>query len=364
MKFDTLYEAEIAKFENLFSKFTYSEVPSRVNLLGTKEVALRLLPLLESAGIEVLNVYDSESSRHGQEFFGRSISPFCNSEVLTIVCAYNSKRVLEHFGEHNNLIEWTEFLFRFSIPGSLPWNCLSFGNSIPSSHIATYKSLFERCVDVRSSEELVRQIVARYYPWDNGDKYSKDPEFCSREYSFISESSVILDGGAFDGDTAKTFLSLCSSDKGPKIVCVESDLKSIQRLLDNYDLEPRVTAVNTFLSNTKDLVAVNPTGTVTSTKSDDLTSKLWLPSSTIDEINEIWNLDFIKLDIEGSESLALKGAAKTIAQAKAVFAVSIYHKPEDILELSAHFDENYMFGFTASAQRPWDSTMYAIPTIS
>jgi hypothetical protein len=44
-------------------------------------------------------------------------------------------------------------------------------------------------------------------------------------------------------------------------------------------------------------------------------------------------LDFIKMDIEGSELNALKGAKKVICKYRPKLAISVYHHPEDIYEI-------------------------------
>jgi FkbM family methyltransferase len=59
---------------------------------------------------------------------------------------------------------------------------------------------------------------------------------------------------------------------------------------------------------------------------------LRMPSTTIDETVESLGLervDFIKMDIEGAERQALRGARHTIARWKPNMAVCIYHRPDD-----------------------------------
>ncbi len=51
--------------------------------------------------------------------------------------------------------------------------------------------------------------------------------------------------------------------------------------------------------------------------------------------NVCWEdkVTFIKLDIEGSELEALRGAEKIIRRDKPRLAISIYHKPQDYFEI-------------------------------
>lgn len=56
-------------------------------------------------------------------------------------------------------------------------------------------------------------------------------------------------------------------------------------------------------------------------------------TTTIDDCVENRKITFIKLDIEGAELEALKGAEKTIKKYKPTLAIAVYHKPQDIVEI-------------------------------
>jgi FkbM family methyltransferase len=55
--------------------------------------------------------------------------------------------------------------------------------------------------------------------------------------------------------------------------------------------------------------------------------------------NNVPRVDFIKMDIEGSEREALRGAAETIRRFKPKLAISAYHRPDDLLVLPALIQE-------------------------
>jgi len=66
-----------------------------------------------------------------------------------------------------------------------------------------------------------------------------------------------------------------------------------------------------------------------------------VPTTTIDEMavrNNVPRLDFIKMDIEGSELSALQGAETSIRRWQPKLAISLYHRPEDFFSIPLWID--------------------------
>ena len=71
---------------------------------------------------------------------------------------------------------------------------------------------------------------------------------------------------------------------------------------------------------------------------------------------------FIKMDIEGAEYEALKGAERIIREQKPKLAICVYHKPEDIWELPElilEFNESYKFYLRHYSYQDNETVLYA-----
>lgn len=71
-----------------------------------------------------------------------------------------------------------------------------------------------------------------------------------------------------------------------------------------------------------------------------------VPLRSLDSLvakGEVPAFHFLKMDIEGSELAALKGAAASIRKFRPKLAISLYHKPNDIFEIPFFILENFRF---------------------
>jgi len=79
---------------------------------------------------------------------------------------------------------------------------------------------------------------------------------------------------------------------------------------------------------------------------------------------EIERIDFIKLDVEGSEMAALRGAAQSLARFRPKLAISLYHNPQDIFEIPLHLHKTlpgYEFYLDHYSIHAEETVLYARP---
>ena len=80
--------------------------------------------------------------------------------------------------------------------------------------------------------------------------------------------------------------------------------------------------------------------------------------------NRIGKVDYIKLDVEGSEPEALEGARETLTHHRPQLAVCIYHRKEHLFEIPLFLDgilESYTYRIGQYTPTFWDTVWYCIP---
>jgi FkbM family methyltransferase len=153
----------------------------------------------------------------------------------------------------------------------------------------------------------------------------------------------VIDGGACTGDTALVF----SNAVGPtgRVYAfdpVAEHLELMEHNRQQFPL-PNVDLMPYGLAN----IDVNCAPIVVNKYSPGFRiDQQQVPLRSIDSLvksGDITRVDFIKMDIEGAEMQALKGAHQTIFRFQPKLGISLYHKPNDLFEIILYIQQNYPF---------------------
>lgn len=170
---------------------------------------------------------------------------------------------------------------------------------------------------------------------------------CTSEKSSIEveKGDYVIDAGGCYGDTALYFAA--KAGEVGQVFSFEFLPENLKVFELNLSLNPtlsgRIHIIKKPLWSNSDrdlYILSNGPGTKVVEKSNDPMAKR-IKTTSIDSFVQHWNLlhiDFIKMDIEGSELEALKGAKQTITQHKPKLAISIYHQLQDFWEIPQWID--------------------------
>ena len=183
----------------------------------------------------------------------------------------------------------------------------------------------------------------------------------------LDQAEVVVDGGAYDGDTLEAFLERSDG----RVLCYhafEPDPANMVRLRERVDrlpatLKARIHAHPLALHGETADLAFASGGATTSHVGQagrDLVSARRLD----DVIAATERVTFLKLDVEGAEASALRGAGRILTKDRPLTAVCVYHAPTDLwtlpLLVHAAMPEARLHlrqhGFDG-----WETVCYAVP---
>ena len=161
----------------------------------------------------------------------------------------------------------------------------------------------------------------------------------------VEPGDVVINGGGCWGDTDVIFADRCAPDG--RVYTFEFNPENLEimrrNLAANPELAPRIVPVEKALSDISgQTLAFSPFGPGTQVNSaipgGGGQSVATLAIDDLTEQHDLRRVDFIKMDIEGSELQALRGAERTLRRFRPKLAISAYHKPEDLFTLVDYID--------------------------
>jgi len=215
---------------------------------------------------------------------------------------------------------------------------LTFNNKTPyqivKAHIDDYEKAYSYLSDQRS-QDIYLGILNSKISLDN--KYLQDiaapaiEQYFDKEIIKINEDEVFCDCGSYNGDTLEAFISL-TDGKYEKYIAVEAD-EEIFIELNKKVAEKGYESVQTHnvaCWNEKTILKFQPSrfsGHITEFEG------ISVCADTLDNILKDEKVTFLKMDIEGAEEMALKGAGNVILKNQPILAICIYHSLEDYYKL-------------------------------
>lgn len=152
---------------------------------------------------------------------------------------------------------------------------------------------------------------------------------------YQKKDEVFIDAGAFDGQTSAMFAKWAGNYK--KIFVLEPDPQNREKCQKALDLIGAKYELLPFGAWNKReelsfMAGLNGASHVEGNRPESSEKQIIVQADKLDDlIHE--KVSFIKMDIEGAEINALKGAEKIIKTYKPKMAVCVYHKKEDIWEI-------------------------------
>ncbi len=234
-----------------------------------------------------------------------------------------------------------------------------------ANYFNTEKKYFEDFYDFLADKESQIVMEAILKSRITSDcSYLKD---IWREDQYFDSSVVDLnsiknyvDCGAYTGDTYDKLLNKCKNGV-QKAWLLEPDKENLIVLNEKYQKNENVTIIPKGAWNEKTVLHFSGSGGSTFVCGKN--AGIQLEVDTIDNILNGQEVDFIKMDIEGSEYNALLGAERSVKAFEPVLAICVYHKRDDLIKipnLIKSFSANYNFYLRLYKPYSLELVLYAV----
>ncbi|MEQ9859863.1 FkbM family methyltransferase [Pectobacterium cacticida] len=336
-----------------------------VVLIGVSQYSLMMFYFLQKNDVKVdIISVNKKYLNKGDSFLGKDIIPLedvvSRQECFNYIIGFQP--INDDFFEMISLN--SKFVFFYDI---LNINNVNVSYNFIKENEGELQWFYERLNDDLSRGSLTAFINQRIsYKADYCKKvYSDNIYFLDSIVDFMDDE-VFVDCGAYTGDTILSFLSNYRKKgflKPKKVYGLEPDENNFQQLtttMEGFDfcqvINSGVWSDNariSFLKGEGELSRID-----FENKSD------FIDVISIDSLLNGDKATFIKMDIEGAELAALRGSENTIRNYKPKLAISLYHKPEDLIEIPFYLNSlnpNYKF-YLRCHQRYFsvDMVLYAI----
>lgn len=337
--------AEFYHYIDVLSEY-YELSDKRVVIWGKSVSALSLFVKLRSQNVNIIGFTDSFVTEPGAEFAGLPVFTFDELDALGSIVVYISTYNHEFIRQ---ILEKAQTLNQAVILANGPvYGCFEFDTDVSTKKIQQDKDkiafVMENLCDEKSRktfDNLLRyrtcndvELIYEIYEKEH-DQYFPKGEIIEPEVG-----GVFVDAGAYNGETSALYAKW--NPNYQKIYFMEPDKTMYVVACEYVKLKgiKNIVGVNKGAYSHQTILIFNSDFETGASRIDgDGTDKI--ETMTIDDMLNGEKATFIKMDIEGAEMEALKGAEKTISKYRPKLAISIYHKENDLWEIPYYIKQKY-----------------------
>lgn len=310
-----------------------------IALYGAGRLGRQFLEAAHIFGIQIDCFLDSDSRLWGQDIkynngqasvrvmSPKEVDKKKTNVIISVVETHSSIRSLREYGFKNI----------FTIPSQFYHTILKFD----------WKRFFfvlPRLGDERSREVLLKAIESRLTGQMSLESVYEPNQYFPGGIVRLSDEEIFVDGGSFNGSSAKELVALTGGKFSEIHIFepLEEKESSIISGLEGYIRNGKAVLTKKALFDEQGHMSFHESGPAS--RITEYGERI-VESESLDNYFEklgIWPT-FIKLDVEGAELKALKGAKKCIERKRPKLAVCLYHRLEDYYELPKYLMEHYPF---------------------
>lgn len=344
--------------QNVWETLKSTELP--VVIYGMGNGADMVIDKLQSLGVEFADIFASDKFVRGQFFRGKQVKKYSD------ICEkYDDFYIVMSFAVHDD--ETVENVIRMAKEHPLvsPDVPVADNDIFTREFIEEHDEEFDKAYALLADDESRENYINILNFKVSGKieyllKSEKDKSYVYKNIFRLKNDEVFVDLGAYDGDTVKEFIQNCGGEY-KKIFAFEADEKNFSKLAKNTQQLENISIYNLAAWDKKETLLFEKKKGRNSKLSADGNVKI--NADSVDNVIQE-KITILKMDIEGSESKAIKGAEEKIRSDKPKLYVCAYHRNSDMFHLPLLINSilpEYKFYFYHHRYIPaWESNFYAV----
>lgn len=356
------------------SDFSYDalerQLDAPVYIFGAHQVGVLLARLFANSGGRVDAFFDNDENKHGSALDGIPVRAFDlpglprNALIVLGSGRYSAiiQRDLEAKG-WSNFMTMQQFLAAMDAPYITESSFRNYQSKVANERFAFLSAFL--CLDDERSREVFDGLMTMRLDLSHADSKIRSDfmdEYLEPEFISAKDLRHYVDAGAYNGDT----LAKIESRFGPvKSACLfEPEQLAFLECQRRFGGRPEVVALQAAMTEVACLLSAPESnscdvlGALSAEQS--LTVPAHVPGIPLDQMMSD-RVSLIKLDIEGAEQGALRGAAQVIRRERPKLCVCAYHRSDDLWKLIdtvLSIRDDYKIGVRHYSDIVDDTTLY------